>query len=169
MGLKPRRKLRFALAVAGLLALVPLVCDVYLSLTTAVNEDAQAILHAPVALVLGTARLLSGGGRNPFYQARLEAARDLFEAAAVRAILVSGDDGTVEYDEPGAMRRDLIEFGIPDSVITTDHAGFRTLDSVVRARKVFGLERVTIVSLPFHAERAVYLARHAGLARIIHQ
>ena len=158
-----RRKIRIGLAAAGLLALAPLLPDAYISLTTEVHRDAHLVPHAPVALVLGTARQLRGGQINLFYRARLEAARDLFEAGAVRAILVSGDNGTVEYDEPGAMRRDLIALGVPESVITTDHAGFRTLDSVVRARKVFGLNQVTIVSQPFHAERAVYLARHAGL------
>ena len=157
-----RRKLRRTLLALCLLAILPVVCDLYISLTTKVYRDSQLVPQAPVALVLGTSPT-HRGRVNLFYKRRLEAARDLYEAGAVRAILVSGDNGSTDYDEPGSMRRDLIDLGVPASVITTDHAGFRTLDSVVRAREVFGLERVTIVSQPFHAERAVFLARSAGL------
>ncbi len=148
--------------LGGLLALVPIACDLWISLTTEVHRDPAAIPKAPVALVLGTSRLHQGR-MNRFYTARLEAARDLFHAGAVRGILVSGDHGHTDYDEPGSMRQDLIQLGVPGEFITQDHAGFRTLDSIVRAREVFGLEQVILVSQPFHAERGVFLARHAGL------
>ena len=128
-----RRKLRRTLLALCLLAILPVVCDLYISLTTKVYRDSQLVPQAPVALVLGTSPT-HRGRVNLFYKRRLEAARDLYEAGAVRAILVSGDNGSTDYDEPGSMRRDLIDLGVHASVITTDHAGFRTLDSVVRAR-----------------------------------
>ena len=61
------------------------------------------------------------------------------------------------------MRRELVRLGVPDDDVFTDHAGFATLDSVVRARKVFNVHSVTVVTQPFHMPRALWLARHAGL------
>ncbi len=142
-----------------------LACDVWISLTTHVHRNVTEVPERPVALVLGTARL-HDGRPNRFYTYRLEAAAALFHAGRVRGILVSGDHGSVHYDEPGAMRRDLVELGVPEQFVTCDFAGFRTLDSVVRAKRVFGIDSATIVSQPFHAERAVYLARQAGLDAI---
>lgn len=118
------------------------------------------------ALVLGTARTLADGRLNTFYTARLAAVTELYRAGAVASILVSGDNGRPGYDEPTAMRDDLIAAGIPAAVIWRDFAGFRTLDSVIRARRVFGLDRCIIVSQPGHVRRAVYLARAHGIDAI---
>ena len=160
-----RPRLRRVLVGLLVLALAPLACDVWISLSTRVHRDVHAVPSNAVALVLGTARL-HDGRPNRFYTARLEAARDLYQAGAVRGILVSGDNGRPDYDEPGAMREDLVRLGVPAEHVTCDYAGFRTLDSVVRAKRVFGLDRVTVVSQPFHAERAVFLARRNGLDAI---
>ncbi|MBL4771770.1 MAG: YdcF family protein, partial [Planctomycetes bacterium] len=84
-------------------------------------------------------------------------------AGRVRALLVSGDNSRKSYNEPDAMRRDLIAAGVPAAYITCDYAGFRTLDSVIRAREVFGQDDFVVVSQPFHAERAVFLARRLGM------
>jgi len=117
---------------------------------------------APVALVLGTARE-TRGRPNAFYTARLAAAADLFQRRKVRAILVSGDNSRPDYDEPGAMKKDLVARGVPARFVTCDFAGFRTLDSVVRASAVFGQRRFIVISQRFHVERAVFLARGHGL------
>ena len=78
-------------------------------------------------------------------------------------MLISGDHGTAGYNEPRDMKQELINRGIPDSVIYLDYAGFRTLDSVVRASVVFGQSRFLVISQRFHNERAVYLARARGM------
>jgi SanA protein len=117
-----------------------------------------------VALVLGTAPRVGGGRwKNPFFENRMDAAAALFRAGKVRHLLISGDNGRREYDEPTAMRNALIARGIPERAITLDYAGFRTLDSVVRARAVFGQTKLTIVTDDFHLPRALFLARAAGV------
>lgn len=117
---------------------------------------------APVALVLG-AQVYADGSPSPFLAARLELARRLLAAGSVRAVLVSGDHGRWAYDEPGAMRRWLVERGVPPHKVVEDHAGFDTYDSCQRARRVFGVGRVIVVTQSFHIARAVALCRQAGL------
>lgn len=93
----------------------------------------------------------------------MEAAKTLFAKGKVRHFILSGDNHSKNYDEPEAMRQALIKFGVPDSVMTLDYAGFRTFDSVLRSKVVFGQHSVLIVSQKFHNERAVYLARQKGM------
>jgi SanA protein len=87
----------------------------------------------------------------------------LFKAGKVKALIVSGDNGTQGYDEPTEMKRVLVQMGVPEAKIVCDYAGFRTLDSVVRAKEVFGQQRVIFVSQRFHNARAIYLARAFGI------
>ncbi len=133
-------------------------------------DTLEAIPENDVALVLGTSPTM-GGGRwsNPFFEGRMDAAAALFLQGKVRHLLVSGDNGTRQYDEPTAMRDALISRGVPETAITLDYAGFRTLDSVVRAHTVFGVDRFTIVTDDFHVARALFLARANGLEAIAYQ
>lgn len=123
----------------------------------------DGIPPADVALVLGTAKTLAGGRANAFYDARLDLAAELFRTGKVRGLIVSGDNSRADYSEPDDMKADLIARGVPAKFVTCDYAGFRTLDSVQRAHRVFGQRRVIVVSQRFHAERALYLARAQGL------
>lgn len=116
-----------------------------------------------VGLLLGTVKNQQNGQINLYFKYRIEAAAALFKAGKIKHILVSGDNHTKGYDEPEDMRQALIAAGVPDSCITLDYAGFRTLDSVIRCWKVFGQSKFTIISQHFHNERAVFLARHYGL------
>ena len=118
----------------------------------------------PVALVLGANRT-TGDGRwlNPHFAHRIEAAAELYLAGKVKRLLVSGDNHRPGYDEPADMKTALIARGVPASAITLDSAGFRTLDSVVRAREVFGQTQLVIVSEPFHNARALFLCRFYGI------
>lgn len=122
----------------------------------------EDVPNVSAALVLGTSPTVKGR-INLFYQYRMEAAAALWKAGKVKYIIVSGDNSTVNYDEATYMRNTLHEMGVPDSVITLDYAGFRTLDSVVRAYWVFGQKDIVIVSQEFHNERAIYLADHFGI------
>lgn len=124
--------------------------------------DLAAVPSAPVVLVLG-AQVDPDGTPSPFLAARLELARKLYDAGKARAVLVSGDHRRWEYDEPGAMRRWLVDRGVPEAKVVQDHAGFDTYDSCVRASRVFGVRQVIVVTQSFHIARAVALCRQVGL------
>jgi len=128
-----------------------------------VSDEAAALPTNKVGLLLGCSERLSDGRPNLFFQKRIAAAVELYRARKIEYVLVSGDHSRADYDEPSDMRRALVAAGVPSSQIVADHAGFRTLDSVVRAKEVFGLNRFTIVSQRFHDLRAVYLARKHGI------
>lgn len=98
-------------------------------------ESANSIPENDVGLVLG-ANKVARGGRNLFFAYRIDAAVELFKAGKIKHIIVSGDNHIKEYNEAEDMQQALIAKGIPDSCITLDFAGFRTLDSVVRCRKI---------------------------------
>ncbi len=113
-----------------------------------------------VGLVLGTSKYIADGRRNLFYLYRLDATKLLYEAGKIEYILVSGDNSTQQYNETDTMKADLVEMWIPEKKIYWDYAGFRTLDSIVRARDIFGQENYIIITQRFHLERALYLAHH---------
>ena len=119
-----------------------------------------------VGLVLGTSKESSFGGMNLYFKYRMEAAAALFLTGKVKHLIVSGDNSVKEYDECTDMKNALIALGVPDSCITLDYAGFRTLDSVVRCKEVFGQDSITIISQEFHNQRAVYLAENFGIDAI---
>lgn len=129
-------------------------------------DNAQKIPQNNVGLVLGTSSGLSNGRPNLYFTYRINAAADLFMAGKVKHLIVSGDNHIKNYNEPEEMRLALIAKGVPDSCITLDYAGFRTLDSVIRAKKIFGQTSFTIISQEFHNKRAVFLARLKGLDAI---
>lgn len=128
-----------------------------------VFDTVDSIPPQKAALVLGTAKRLRGGFPNLYFSYRIDAASELYKAKKVEAIVVSGDNRHVSYNEPRDMMNALIEKGIPDSVIYLDYAGFRTLDSVVRMKEIFSQDSFIIVSQKFHNQRAIYLGQHAGI------
>lgn len=129
-------------------------------------SDVHAIPHRSVGLLLGCQKYLAGNRPNLFFQNRVAAAADLYREGKVDYLLVSGDNHIRGYDEPTDMKTALVEQGIPAEKIYLDYAGFRTLDSVVRAKEVFGLTQVTIISQKFHTQRAIFIANHRGLDAI---
>lgn len=123
----------------------------------------EALPVNDVGLVLGTSPKLRGGTPNPFFVGRMDLAAALYRSGQVKHLLVSGDNGRPEYDEPTAMRDALIARGVPEEAITRDFAGFRTLDTMARAQAVFGLRRCTVITDDFHLPRSLFLARAYGL------
>lgn len=115
-----------------------------------------------VGLVLGTGKYLKGGRVNRYYRFRLDAAETAFRAGKVERLLLSGSC-TPAGDEPEQMREDLVARGLPPECLILDRAGWRTLESVVGAGETFGLRQFTVISQPFHNERAIFLARSRGL------
>jgi vancomycin permeability regulator SanA len=122
--------------------------------------------HRRVALVLGCAPTLGGRWANPFFVRRMEAAAAVYKAGKADYLLVSGDNHTIDYDEPTAMKEALTQLGVPEQRIVLDYAGFSTSDSVLRANQVFGLTDFCVVSQRDHAMRAIYIARHHQLDAI---
>ena len=131
-----------------------------------IYTDPAAVPHRKVGLVLGCTDRLRNGDPNLFFVHRMLAAAELLHAGKVDYLLVSGDNRRKEYDEPTSMKHALIARGVAEDRIICDYAGFRTLDSVVRAKEVFGQQQVTIISQQFHNERALFIARHRGLDAI---
>lgn len=119
-----------------------------------------------VGLLLGTIKYLADGRINLYYQFRVDAAVKLFKENKIEFIIVSGDNGSIRYDEPTAFKEDLIKAGIPENKIFLDYAGFRTLDSVVRVKEIFGQEDIIVISQKFHNERAIYLAEHFNIKAV---
>jgi len=157
-------------AILGLLAVLAPLGGIWFS-RAAIARSAEGRIYTAaaevpkceVALVLGCARVLPNGRGNLYFKYRIAAVRELWEAGRIEHVLVSGDNSRTDYDEASDMKAALVEAGLPADRIHCDFAGFRTLDSVVRARDVFQLERMIIISQRFHVERAIYLAQEFGI------
>jgi SanA protein len=153
-----RAVVRMLIGGAGAVALLAVVVGaanaVVLLGGRGAKTDPRALPHAQAALVLGA--LVQPDGRpSGMLEDRIRSAAALYRDGRVDKVLASGDHGRPDYDEVNAMRRELVTLGVPDADIFTDHAGFATLDSVVRARKVFNVHSVIVVTQPFHMPRAI--------------
>lgn len=148
------------------------VTVVYLALTIARRnrgrcyDDVSQIPANRVGLILGCTKELRSGRPNLYFVHRIDAAVALFREGKVERLLASGASHRADVDEAGNMKQALIEAGIPADRITCDHHGFRTLDSVLRARRIYGQDSLTIISQSFHNHRAIYIAEHRGIDAI---
>lgn len=150
------------------LLLIITACNVQVTIETKklLYSDITAVPTHKVGLLLGTNPYLKNGNPNKYFTYRIEAAVALYEAGKIQYILVSGDNHKLGYNEPEEMKQALISKGVPEDRIVLDYAGFRTLDSVVRAKEVFGNEQFVIISQQFHNERALFLALHNGIKAV---
>jgi SanA protein len=139
--------------------------DRWISWRTApfIYEDVASLPHRQVGVVLGTAKYYRTGVINQYYLYRIQGALNAYNSGKVNYLLLSGDNALQSYNEPMTMRRDLIKAGVDPSDIVLDYAGFRTLDSIVRTRKVFDTNDFIIITQRFHCERALYIAQHLGI------
>lgn len=137
----------------------------------AVDKFAKQYVYSSVAdlpynkvgLLLGTSKNATFGGVNYYFEYRIEAAEQLFKTKKIQYLIISGDNSTDNYNEPRDMKIELVNRGIADSLIILDYAGFRTFDSMVRCKEVFGQDSVTVISQAFHNERAIFIAHKNGL------
>ncbi len=130
-------------------------------------DTVEAIPYNRVGLLLGTCKTMKDRKTiNPFWQYRVDAAYKLWKAKKIDKILISGDNGWHGYNEPEDFVDAFHTLGIPDSAMVCDFAGFRTHDSVIRCKKIFGQKQVTIISQEFHNERALYIAQRYGLKAV---
>ena len=124
--------------------------------------NVNSIPKNKVGLLLGTSKYKDKSRHilNLYYQTRIDAAVALYMAGKIDYVIVSGDNSTQYYNEPQLMKDDLVAKGVPASHIFMDNAGFRTLDSILRCRDIFGQTSFTIISQTFHNQRALYIANH---------
>lgn len=115
-----------------------------------------------VALVLG-AGLNRDGTPGVVLQDRVETAAELYFSGKVEKILMSGDNSTDYYDEPGAMQDYALSLGVPQEDIALDFAGRRTYDSCYRAKAIFGIDQLIVVTQAFHLPRAIFLCNTLGI------
>lgn len=128
--------------------------------------DATQVPYNKVGLLLGTSRVDKRGYNNFFYVYRIQAALALIQQKKIKYLIISGDNSRKEYNEPEMMKTDLVNAGVDSTIIYLDYAGFRTFDSIKRAKAIFGQDSVTIISQQFHNERAIYLASKEGMTAI---
>ena len=123
-----------------------------------VLTDINLLNGRSVALVLGTSNKLRNGSANPFFENRIKAAASLYHEGKIVHFILSGDNRSRYYNEPIEMKKALVLLGVPDSAITLDYAGLRTLDSIVRSKEIFGQDKITIITQPFHSYRALFIS-----------
>ncbi len=142
-----------------------MMIDGYISSFSApyVFEEWYNLPKNKCGLLLGTSKYNIRGGINPYFSQRLDAAAMLYRSGKIKFIIASGDNSELNYNEPRTMKMALRDRGIPVENIILDYAGFRTLDSIVRAREIFGQNSITVISQRFHNERAVYIGRNYGI------
>ena len=130
-----------------------------------VFSELDSIAPTKWGLLLGTTPQTRIGHRqNMFFKYRIDAAEQLYKAKKISRILISGDENSLDdVNEVVCMKDSLVARGVPADIICLDGKGFRTLDSVVRACKKYGIKTFVIISQQFHNERAIYLAEHLKL------
>lgn len=149
--------LSVGLALIFLIGLINIA--VFMFSYSSIVTDADEINKPQTALLLGTSKTLKRTGEpNQYYKQRIKAMADLYHSGKVNRIIISGDNGREDYNEPANMMVDLVRHGVDESIIELDFAGFRTLDSMVRLRWHFDVQKVILVSQRFHLERAIFLA-----------
>ncbi len=159
------KKVYFSLKLALALLVTVLVLNFIIVKNTSklTFSNVNDVPKNKVGLLLGTIKYLKNGNVNLYYKYRIDAAVKLYKSGKISFILVSGDNNNTEYDEPSTFKEDLIKQGVPKDKIYLDYAGFRTLDSVIRAKEIFGQTAFTIISQKFHNERAVFIANQKGM------
>jgi SanA protein len=162
-----RKLIRYFLAAIGVGALLVAVINVWMILAARPKtvRIAKNLPEGEIGIVLGTAPKLAEG-RHPFFEHRMDAAAELYRTKHVRHLLLTGDNGHRGYDEPTAMKAALLARGVPASAITLEFAGFRTLDSMARARAVFGIKKAILITDDFHQPRSLFLAQAFGVDAI---
>jgi SanA protein len=160
-----KRLIVISISIISVLLIVAIGLDRWISFKSKnyIYDDVQLLPQREVGVVLGTAKYYRTGVLNQYYSFRIQGAINAYNSGKIKYLLLSGDNSLVSYNEPMTMKRDLIAAGIPPSAIVLDYAGFRTLDSIVRTRKVFDTNDFIIISQRFHCERALFIALHMGI------
>jgi len=163
---KKRKVIWISVLILFILALsAPVIISAYVKTSMddyLITDEAALELGADCILVLG-AGLKADGTPNHMLQDRLDKGIELYKAGAAPKLLLSGDNGQEEYDEVNAMKEYTLNAGVPSEDIFMDHAGFSTYESMYRARDIFLVEKVIIITQRYHQYRALYTARGLGI------
>ena len=159
--MKRRRQILYSsIAILVILAIIVALCNISVD-RNAEGRTFSNINDVPTmqtALLLGTNPKTRDGKRSSsFYLARINATAELYKHGKFRQLIISGDKRE-GYDEPQTMRHDLIERGVPDSIIMMDGQGYRTLLSLRNSKQYFGVHDMIIISQKWHNERSIFLA-----------
>lgn len=152
------------LLLAGFIVLLLPRLITYLHAMTRIYEPDE-VPDSGVAIVFG-AGLWRDGTPTPILRDRVTAASELYFAGKVEKILMSGDNSTLHYNEPGAMQEYAIQLGVPADAIVVDYAGRRTYDTCYRAREIFGLKEAILVTQSYHLPRALYTCNSLGISAV---
>ena len=159
--MKRRRQiLYFSIAILVILAIIVALCNISVDRNAEGRtfSDINDVPTMQTALLLGTNPKTRDGKRpSSFYLARINATAELYKHGKFRQLIISGDKRE-GYDEPQTMRHDLIERGVPDSIIMMDGQGYRTLLSLRNSKQYFGVHDMIIISQKWHNERSIFLA-----------
>lgn len=140
-----------------------------LATASRVVTDISILPDYETALVFGTSPYQKGGGKNPFFEYRMNAAYDLISSNKVEALLLSGSKDSTYYNEPLAMKEVLSEKGVPDQKILIDEYGNRTLESLIRFKSDYPEQPCILVTQKFHAYRALYIAECLGIDAVCYE
>lgn len=151
-----------ALALAGIAAVSAINIGMYISGSRQLRTEDDSFDKADCIMVLGC-QVKADGSLSHMLEDRLKRGVALYKAGAAPKLLMSGDHGQVSYNEVAAMKQYAIDQGVPSEDIFMDHAGFSTYESVYRARDIFQVERIIIVSQEYHLYRALHIANALGL------
>ena len=167
---REKRKLKKSLFFAGgifVLTIVFFVAGVNLFVTMSVKkkilDGEQALSFEPDCILVLGAGVWDQDTPSPMLKDRLEKGIELYKMGVSDRLLMSGDHGRKDYDEVNVMKRYAMENGISSQAVFMDHAGFSTYESLYRAREIFGVQKVLIVTQEYHMYRALYVARSLGL------
>jgi len=164
--MKAAKKIFLILLLIVLCSLIGTNIWVVKSTEDQVYQRLEDVPVSSVGLVLGTSHRIAGGKPNPFFEKRMQTAAALYHSGKVEHFILSGDNRTQFYNEPQEMKKALLKMGVPDSAITLDYAGLRTLDSIVRSKEIFGQNKIVIITQTFHCYRAVFISKYYDIDAI---
>ncbi len=154
------------LLMLGLLFII--ACNGWVMYTTQeyIYKTIESLPEREAGLVLGTSKRVASGQENLFFKNRIEAAAHLYHRKKVKHLILSGDNSSRYYNEPADMRAALLKKGVPEAAMTLDFAGHRTFESVLRCKKLYNQDSITIISQSFHSARALFISRHYQIPAI---
>lgn len=160
--------LRSLLVTLGAIIIFSIFSNIWIVTSTKsrIYEDIEQLPDHRIALVLGTSHKLVGGASNPFFTHRMDRAAELYTQKKIDHFILSGDNRTRYYNEPAEMMKALLSRGVPVKSITLDYAGFRTLDSVVRSKEIFGQDKLLIITQTFHSYRALFICDYYNISAV---
>lgn len=160
------KRMIIILIILGIISgLIVLIINSYVksfAKTNMIEDISNSNKNIDAIVVLGC-QVKEDGSLSLMLKDRLDKAIELYKNDIASKIIVSGDHGTEEYDEVNAMKKYLIENDIKSEDIFMDHAGFSTYETMYRAKYIFEVEKVIVVTQEYHLYRAVYIGNKLGI------